>query len=421
MKLINYTVLYVTASLFFIIGVWAVIFYFTMLEEIYDSIDDGLDNYKMLIIEKAENDQSILHKSSFDESNYRIREIQGHEVLQNEERYFDTLMYMQNENDFEPVRGLSSVFLLDTKYYELTIISSMVEEDDLIEDLSLAIVILFVVIIMSVLLINHFIIKRVWKPFYQVTQYMHRFNLKTPDKFEHPETNINEFRNLNRAIENLMQNALEAYGSQKQFIENAAHELQTPLMVCMNKLELLIEKDNLNEEQATILTNLMQNLEHMKRLNQSLLLITKIENKQFSDENVVNFNEVIKEQLRDFQELIELKKLDVKFIENHLFQHSINRDLVLILLSNLLKNALVHNSSSGTVEIVVTESSIRITNSGSLEELDKNKLFQRFYKASGKTKSTGLGMSIAKSITDLYQLKLQYSFDGKHNFVITRQ
>lgn len=420
MKLLNYTVLYVTTSLFFIIGIWAVIFYFTMLEEIYDSIDDGLDNYKGLIIEKAQSDHSILHKTAFDESNYRIKELHETETLQKTDRHFDTLMYMQNEDDFEPVRGLATIFLLDGKHYELTVISSMVEEDDLIEDLSYAIVILFVVIILSVLVINHFILKRAWKPFYQVIEYMRRFNLKKPDKFDQPKTRINEFRNLNGAIENLMQNALEAYGSQKQFIENAAHELQTPLAICMSKIELLIEQDGLNEDQAAILTNIMNNLEHMKRLNKALLLITKIENKQYSEEKIVNFNDVLKKQLGDFEELIGLRNIKIDFLESEIFQHSINRDLAVILLSNLLKNALIHNFSDGTVEIVITENLIRVTNSGSPEKLDKSKLFQRFYKASNKTKSTGLGMSIAKSIAELYKLKLEYFFDGKHNFVLTR-
>ncbi|MGV2479976.1 UNVERIFIED_CONTAM: sensor histidine kinase, partial [Salmonella enterica subsp. enterica serovar Weltevreden] len=140
--------------------------YYSMLDEVYDSIDDGLDNYKMLIIQKAGADSTILKKNSFEESNYSITQIPQEQAMHSVERYSDTLMYMQNEEDFEPVRILSTVFSIGTNYYKLEIISSMVEEDDLIEDLTYYLVFLYIALLLSIYLLNFFILRRTWKPFY---------------------------------------------------------------------------------------------------------------------------------------------------------------------------------------------------------------------------------------------------------------
>jgi hypothetical protein len=73
MKLLNHTLLYLSVSLLAVLGLWAVIFYFNMLDEVKDSIDDGLANYKMLIIYKAQEDTSVLRSAQFVDINYIIR------------------------------------------------------------------------------------------------------------------------------------------------------------------------------------------------------------------------------------------------------------------------------------------------------------------------------------------------------------
>ena len=136
MKLLNHTLLYLSASLVFILSIWAVVFYFSMMDEVYDSIDDGLENYKMLIIKKATSDSTLLEKSQFDESNYAIRPIHRHLAVRATEAFRDTSMYMEYEEDYEVVRMLTTYFSTpDDQYYELKIITSIVEGEDLLADL----------------------------------------------------------------------------------------------------------------------------------------------------------------------------------------------------------------------------------------------------------------------------------------------
>lgn len=420
MKLVNHTLLYLSGALFLIIGVWAVIFYYSMLDEVYDSIDDGLDNYKMLIIQKAGSDSTILKKNTFEESNYSIMPISRQQALQSVERYSDTLMYMQNEEDFEPVRILSTVFNVRDTYYKLDVISSMVEEDDLIEDLTWYLVFLYVALLLSIYLLIFFILRRTWKPFYTLMQRLRHFNLKQPKPLEVPETNVSEFKELNKAILDLLKNNIEVYNSQKQFIENASHELQTPLAISINKIELLLEENDLGEEKAQALSDVIRNLERLTRLNKSLLLLTKIENRQFANEEEVDFNELIKQQLSDFSELLEFKQISVQLHEASHFRKGFSKDLAFVLVSNLLKNAITYNKPQGEIHVEINADSIRIKNTGATEALDASRIFSRFFHSATHKSATGLGLSIVSAIADLYHLKVSYSFDGMHQFVLRK-
>mgnify|MGYP001222167456 len=101
MKLLNYTTTYFAFLLLLIITVWALIFYWQMLDEIYDSMDDGLENQKMLVIQKAIKDPSILQKTNFDDGYYTFRKVtKSDKILSHRDQYRDTTMYMLNEDDF---------------------------------------------------------------------------------------------------------------------------------------------------------------------------------------------------------------------------------------------------------------------------------------------------------------------------------
>ncbi|HYC27512.1 MAG TPA: histidine kinase dimerization/phospho-acceptor domain-containing protein, partial [Chitinophagaceae bacterium] len=274
MKVLNYTTSYLAVVLLVIISIWAGVFYYAMLDEIYDSIDDGLDNQKGLILQKAAVDSSILLKSGFDEGDYSIKPIPTELAINFKDEYIDTLMYMQNEQDFEPVRLLRTAFHHQGRYYQMQVITSMVEEDDLIRELLYALIWLYVGLISSVLVLNKYLLKRIWGAFYHLVEQLKKFRLEKP-AIEVKETKIEEFRHLNEAVRKMVQSNIDSYNSQKHFIENASHELQTPLAITINKLEALAEAGQLSEEQSAFLVSALDNLERLARLNRSLLLLSK--------------------------------------------------------------------------------------------------------------------------------------------------
>lgn len=414
MNLLNHTLKYLAIALLGILSVWAVLFYINMLDEVYDSLDDGLDNYKMLIIDKVREDPATLSRTTFGEGNYEIFEISKQDERKIKDTYQDTLMYMQNEKDLEPVRMLSTAFHQKGKYYELKIISSMVEEDDLIEDLFFALIWLYVALLASILLVNNLLLKKIWRPFYDLLEQLKRFRLGREQSFKPVETNVKEFKVLNETVGALVNHAVDIYSSQKQFIENASHELQTPIAISMNKLELLAERNNLPDSDMETVGQVIQTLERLTRLNKSLLLLSKIENRQFSDTENVSVNQIVKELAEEFADFAEFKDVTLVVEEKADLSVLVNKDLAAILISNLLKNAIVHNTSPGKVNIEINPDSFKITNSAKGAALDPEKMFHRFHKDSEDKNNTGLGLAIVKAIISYYGFNIQYRFDKNH-------
>jgi signal transduction histidine kinase len=419
MKLLNHTLLYLSVSLLGVLGIWAVVFYFFMLQEVKDTIDDGLTNYKMFIVHRAQGDTAMLNSDAFSDKNYSIKEIPATQAMQVLDTYKDTLIYQERLEQHKPVRLLTTAFVANEKYYELKIISAVINKADLIRKLFLALVALYGVMLASILVVNNLVLKKIWKPFHYLLAQLRNFRLGNTPLFKSARTSVKEFRELNDSLQSLLQRNSDTYLSQKQFNENASHELQTPLAISINKLELLAERGELTNEDAETVGEVIQALESLKRLNKALLLLSRIENQQFVEEQTVRFSEVFQKLTRDFSDMLHFREVKVELNEEGDFESIMNGDLAEILVMNLLKNAIVHNTAGGMVTVTIAGSWFSIENSGNPEPLDEEKMFDRFYKRSPQSSSTGLGLAIVKAITALYALSVNYDFhNSKHKFII---
>jgi len=419
-KLIQRTIVYMSLALLMALSAWAFIFYVNMIDEVHDSIDDGLDNSKLLIIHEAEQDSTVLMKHSFDEGNYAIRKIHESHALKHYDQYKDTLMYMENEDDLEPVRLLTTVFeAKENEFYQLKVISSMVEEDDLIEDLFYSLLWLYLILIITILVINTLVLRSMWKPFFSYLNRLAQFKLGKNEQVQPIQSKTAEFQLLNKVVTEVLESNIRSFHNQKQLIENASHELQTPLAIALNKLQLLAENESLSEEAVKEVFQTIETLERLTRLNKSLLLLSKIENKQFLNEESVDMNEMIQNVIEDFRDQIEFKGLELTLHSERALKVRMNPELARILVTNLLKNAIRHNIKTGRIEISLNDSSLQISNTGFANPLDQDKLFQRFHKESEDKSSTGLGLAIVKSIVDLSGYEISYNYAlGIHQFTI---
>lgn len=414
MKLLNKAIVYISVSLLFIVSLWAFVFYFNMLDEIKESVDEGLDNYKRQIIYRAQTDSMILEKSSFEEGFFAISGISRAQALSAKDRYIDTLMYMQDADDeqleLEPVRMLMTAFENEGRFYELRIINSMVEEDDLMEELLWEALWLYSVLVLVIVVINNVVLRRLWKPFYAFLHQLKNYRLGSSGSFPGVRTRTKEFADLQNAVNILLQHNLETYEQQKQFIGNAAHELQTPLAIATNKLELLMEKEGLESEQAEGIAEIMDIVERMVRLNKSLLLLTRIENKQFLDNQPVSLNNIVYQTVRDLEEMAEFKDVRISVTEHTELFARMDISLANTVVSNLLRNAVFHNVPNGTVHVEIFENKIRFLNTGKKESLNAREIFSRFYKSGNERSGTGLGLAIVKAICTLYDFSVSYDF-----------
>ncbi|WP_231929435.1 sensor histidine kinase [Gillisia sp. Hel1_33_143] len=380
-------------------------------------MDDGLENQKMLVIRRAVENISIEEKNDFGDGYYTLKKIKSEHANNIKDHYRDTLMYMHNEEDFEPVRLLESVFKHNYEYYKIKVITSMVEEDDLIEDLLYSLLWLYLGLIISIIFLNNIVLNKIWNPFYKLITELKNFNIEKDENIKVQQTSIEEFNLLNKQIQVLLQKSRDSFIGQKQFIENASHELQTPLAISINKLELYIENYDLSESELVQIAQVLNNLERLTRFNKSLLLLSKIENRQFLYVQEVSIISIIQEVVEDFSDFAAHKQMECIITSEENIVFKMNRDLAVILFTNLIKNAIVYGENGSLINIEIEKQEIRISNLSTQEALKKEKLFTRFYKISSKN-SNGLGLAISKAIADEYDLELEYYFDERHIFKV---
>lgn len=419
----NYTLRYLSIAFLVIITIWAALFYAFILEEVYDNVDDGLKNQKILILRAVYEDANLLETTEYGINQFRITPVADDDDF-SEENYLDNeFFYMPYDDEMEPYRVLRTGFYApDQQPYHLEIRTSTVEEDDLILNLTTALIVLYLVLVLGVYLINESVLRRAWRPFRIILENVNLYRFGKKDYLKPVSTNIREFNQLDEEIHRMWRRNEDVFDEQKRFIENAAHELQTPLAITINKLEMLMEDDLLSENQLTQLAESKSSLQRLVNLNKALLMLSRIENKQYKDVKQININQLVKEIAADFQDFLSFKDITLQLTENGVFDISMNKDLALVLISNLFRNAIRYNINGGVIAVHLYPNQLSIANTGNQVSLDQAKIFNRFHKGTQDSQSNGLGLAIVKSIVDSYsQLSIHYHFeDNMHIFSLKK-
>jgi signal transduction histidine kinase len=281
----------------------------------------------------------------------------------------------------------------------------------------------FVGLFAATLLFNWLISKRLWKPFRVSLQKIREAELQKMEVVHFGDTNTLEFNELNGALNVMANKIYNDYLNMKEFTENAAHEMQTPLAVVQSKMELLLQDTNLNDGQVQAIVDSSEALNRLSKLNQSLLLLAKIENNQYETNDALNLNDITKKYLKLFDELIKDKQLQVIANFQEDFQINLHPLLADSLVSNLLGNAVKYNFTNGSISIDVMANKYTISNSSNLPAIDEKQLFKRFNKSESSTESSnGLGLAIVKKICDTHNLSISYyAENGMHSFIIKKK
>ncbi|MGU3376657.1 sensor histidine kinase [Chryseobacterium sp. M5A1_1a] len=417
-----YTIKYLIMILLLIIAVWAGLFYAYILDEVHDNVDDGLKDRKIQIIKAVYLNPQLLKNNDFGFNEFKVMPIAAGEY-KNKSRLYNKMYYMEYDDKDQPYRVLEADFIDQFKNHQrLVIRTSTVEEDELIYDLTTALIVLYVVLVLSIVVVNGYLLNKAMRPFYLILDKLKKYQFGIPFSQEDQTYRITEFEELNVEINEMVERNELVFYQQKQFIENASHELQTPLAIVISKIDLLIQNEDLDKKNLNFLTEVKNDLRRMVGLNKSLLMLSKIENSQFNTMSGVDFNGMIHTLVQNYEDFIEFKKVDVNIIEKGNFQANFNKDLADILLSNLLKNAIKYNNEERTLNIIIETDRITFQNSGIPIPLDKSRIFNRFYKQGSDHGSTGLGLSIIKTIIKQYpDWDIIYDFDDKmHYFILVK-
>lgn len=338
-------------------------------------------------------------------------------------REIDSLMtveiYDSIARQTTPQRVLTSYFTVNGKPCLLQVKTSLVNNNELIKSIVKVQVILLLLLLAGFFMINRSLSKRIWDPFYKTLSKLHQYKVEKHEPLALEKSSVYEFDDLNQSLEELTNRTYQSYLSQKEFTENASHEMQSPLAVFQSKLELLMQTAPLNEEQAELMGDLADASQRMARLNKSLVLLTKIENNQFAEVETISLNQVVESYLQQYHPQAEDKKISIfRDIQSEISLEA-NKALIEILIDNLLRNAIRHNQVDGSIRVKIADESLTIQNTGTSIALDPGKIFQRFKKDSKDSNSIGLGLEMVKKICSIYHYTIQYQFSyNLHGFTI---
>ena len=300
--------------------------------------------------------------------------------------------------------------------YKIEILQSQAQTDLLIW----RIVILNVALAMSFFLIifflNHISVKRGLRIFYKTVSKLENYNIGKPELISFENSEIDELNKLTDVFKKMTLKISNDYKEQKEYTENVSHEIQTPLAIISAKADELLQSENLKKTELEQLEIIMNTTTRLAKINQALILLTKIDNRFYTNEESIPLLKLINEKLNFFKDLLSEKKVKVKLDIDSSYTLLMNSYLADTLFLNLIKNAIMHNIVNGEIIIKLDSSTLSIINSGQKLNITGD-IFKRFIRSENKD-SLGIGLSIVKKICGYYSIPINYNFNKDHEFTL---
>jgi signal transduction histidine kinase len=396
-------------SLFvFLIGMMA--FYYILRKQVDQNINLELQNRASSITKEFDAAHSYANQLSNMSDTIIITPLKN---FQKAEKFSDTLLLNPETKKYVLYREHGFVNSIHGQNYYIQIFKPLEESDRLIVRIVMVMNLLVMMIILTLIVVNRYLSRQDWKVFYDTIAKINNYEVNSDKAFELQESDIKEFEDLNRVIVTMTKRIKNDYLNLKEYIENASHEIQTPLAIINSKMELLLQSGDMQEKQYKSVAEAYEASNRLSRLNKTLILLAKIENRQFPELKPVNPAIMINHQLESLEDLIHSKKIKITKLLDPEATISVNPYLAEILFVNLIKNAIRHNLTGGHLILELTSQSLKIANSGSSTPLDPEMLFKRFHTSSSSPESLGLGLSIVQKICTMYGFQISYRYEDE--------
>lgn len=389
-----------------------------------------LDENNHLIAERIENEfnEQNISDEKLSENIKFWNEIQPVSEIEYTEQplVHDSLYTIRRENSYatredviDRFRGLKTNIKINNRNYVLVVETNVEETEETVAYIAMVTLLFFLILVIGFWILNRRLSKKLWQPFQDTLQKLKSFQLNSQKQINFQETDTIEFAELNATLDKLLQHSISTYKNQKEFTENASHELQTPLAVLKNKVDILLQSDDLTERQYHIAEEMNKALIRSTRINKNLLLLAKIENSQFDNSELIGFDTLVEQSLDGLQEHFKEKNLSIGSDINSYVEVKGNSGLTEVLINNLIINAIRHTSPGGAIRVILSNSGFEVRNSGE-QVLNPDLLFKRFSRMSADNSGSGLGLSIVQEICKLHGWQVTYSFENsEHIFKVT--
>ena len=315
-------------------------------------------------------------------------------------------------------RKLDFSYLIDKQYYNVSILNNQSQSDSLIKKIVIMNVGFAMLFFLILFFVNRHSIKSALSVFYSTISKLEDFELSKLQTLSLETAEVQEIKKLNEVFQEMATQIYNDFEAQKEYTENVSHELQTPLAIISSKVDELMQSDNLSKEQMEQLALLLETTNRLSKINQALIFLTKIDNRFYTQGSTFSLNDLIKEKLQIFDAAIQEKKLKLELDLLDITHINMNPYLAETLIINLIKNAIIHNTSGGVLRIQLSNNVLGISNSGSPLSFPEIDIFKRFVRSEDSKKNLGIGLSIVQRICELYTFKITYTYVSEHQLKI---
>lgn len=413
MRLLTKTTLYFSLLLAPLMAGAGFVLYKQLNQQLEHETDEELDNdsrYWRRYLASPDLDPAVLniHTQPFD-----IQPADPGERHRHFGKAYDVMLFQEVDDEDVPFRERKELVTVQGKDYVLTLRRSLLEKEDWFSNISLAMAFIFMALLGSILLLNWALSRRMWRPFYRTLESMQHLQLDQLSQLDLSPSNTQEFRRLNNALSQMTARIHRDYQAMKSLTEDAAHEMQTPLAIAQQQLELFMQDPSLTAHQGQAVLQTSDALQRLSRLTHNLLFLAKIENHQFATETTISLETVIKKYVQLFDLQLQERQITVQLNIDTPRALPLHPVLADTLVSNLLGNAIKYNQQNGRIIITLDAHHLSVQNTSELPALPVTNQFERFKKYHAYAQdSNGLGLAIVARICEAQGWKFGYGYDG---------
>lgn len=324
----------------------------------------------------------------------------------------DTVIYDPSQDEMELFRELSTFKRINHKSYKISVRVLVVETNQILWAIILSYIVIIFLVFVFQFYLNKSSNKKIWNPFFQNLEQMKKFSLLSKEPIQLLDSEILEFSELNKEIALLTGKVRDDYENLKQYTEDVAHELQTPLAIIQAKIENIINGQSVTEVQFNQLASIQKDIQRLTQLNKRLALLTKLENLQFTHRENIDITDLVAQIIANFNEI---STISLTFGKTNDIIATMDPYLAEILCNNIISNAIKHSVHKKPINIEAKDMVLSVSNFGLKPITNPQQLFTRFYRETKAIKSTGLGLAIVKKICDLYGYNISYTYVNDHH------
>ena len=332
----------------------------------------------------------------------------------------DTTMKLSHDSTAMPYRLLKFTYKKNDKRYRITIAKEMSYIGELQTKLFRFEMVGLLLLLFIFSLFNITLSRKLLKPLNLFCNELENFNIHEKSKFKVIQTSTKEFVILEASFKALIQTVQKDFENLRLFTENASHEMQTPLTVIQNSIELLIQKEGYDDAQVSLIKNIATNANLLNKIHSELLLISKLEANYYEYNTEINYADTLRNIISRLSGMSEIKRITIHTDQIETCIQQSNLFVANLLFNNLVMNALKYAHEETDIRIILNQEMFSIENTA--DELPNEvaeKIFDRFFKGNRNSEGTGLGLSMVQQICLNLHYTINYSqSNGIHKFQI---